>query len=58
MFHIHQAGEGPALVTFPRKVTSTADAVGPRTDCCAVIMPMRAYKGAQERFDTAAFLSL
>jgi len=57
LYHIHQAGECPALVTFPRKVTSIDDAAGPRTDCCAVIMPMRAYKGAWERFDTAAFLN-
>ena len=58
LYHIHQAGEGPALVTFPRAVTSASDAVGPRVDCCAVILPMRAYKGAQQRFDTAAFLNL
>lgn len=59
LYHIHQAGEGPALVTFPRKVTSTDDRVGPRTDCCAVIMPMRSHRtGAAGAFDTAAFLSL
>lgn len=52
LFHIHQAGEGPALVTFPNE-----DSTAPRADCCAVMMPMRAYKGAQERFDTAAFLN-
>lgn len=57
LYHIHQAGEAPALVTFPREVTSLSDAVGPRMDCCAVIMPVRAYKGAQETFNRAAFLS-
>lgn len=57
LYHIHQAGENPALVTFPREVTSLSAAVGPRADCCAVIMPMRAYKGAQETFNRAAFLS-
>lgn len=54
MFHIHQAGEGPALVTFPNE-----DSTAPRTDCCAVIMPMRSHRtGAAGAFDTAAFLNL
>jgi hypothetical protein len=37
LFRLHQNGENPALVTFPH-----ADADAPRTDCCAVLMPMRA----------------
>lgn len=57
LYHIHQAGEGPALVTFPRAVASIKDNPGARTDCCAVIMPMRAYGGAGVGFDRAAFLS-
>ena len=35
LFLIHQAGEGPALVTFPDGDNAT------RADCCAAIMPMR-----------------
>ena len=41
-FHICQAGEGPALVLFPRKMEKLTDEQGARTDVCAVIMPMRA----------------
>lgn len=53
LFHIHQAGEGPALVTFPNE-----DSTAPRTDCCAVLMPMRSHRtGAAGAFDTAAFLN-
>ena len=40
-FRIHQAGENPALVTFDRPTESVTDKPGPRTDCLAVIMPMR-----------------
>lgn len=49
MFKLHQAGEGPALVTFPSE-----DGTNIRTDCCAVLMPMRS-KG-DGRFDTEVFL--
>lgn len=42
-FRIHQAGENPALVTFPRQVDSIKDTPGPRTDCLAVLMPMRTH---------------
>jgi hypothetical protein len=45
-FKLHQNGENPALVTFDRKVDDITDASGPRTDCCAVLMPMRT-KGDQ-----------
>jgi hypothetical protein len=44
-FKLHQAGANPALVTFDRKVETITDNPGPRTDCCAVLMPMRAGKG-------------
>ena len=40
-FRIHQAGENPALVTFDRATESVNDKPGPRTDCLAVLMPMR-----------------
>jgi hypothetical protein len=40
-FRLHQNGANPALVTFPRKLDSVKDDRGPRTDCCAVLMPMR-----------------
>lgn len=43
-FRIHQAGENPALVTFPRQVDSIKDTPGPRTDCLAVLMPMRTHE--------------
>lgn len=56
-YHIHQAGEGPALVTFPREVTKLTDAAGPRQDCCAVLMPMRAYRGTDVAFDHKAFFA-
>lgn len=53
LFHIHQAGEAPALVTFPNE-----DSTAPRTDCCAVLMPMRSHRtGAKGAFDTVAFLN-
>lgn len=48
-FHIHQSGEGPALVTFPDGDNAT------RADCCAVIMPMRNRQTGG--FDTAGFLA-
>jgi len=54
-YHIHQAGERPALVTFPRKVAKITDPTGPRDDCCAVLMPMRAHNAAG--FVRAAFLA-
>ena len=54
LYHIHQAGEAPALVTFPNE-----DSTAPRADCCAVMAPMRSHRtGAAGAFDTAAFLSL
>lgn len=40
-FRLHQDGENPALVTFPRKVEKITDKGGPREDCLAVLMPMR-----------------
>lgn len=40
-FRIHQAGDNPALVTFDRATESINDKPGPRTDCLAVLMPMR-----------------
>lgn len=49
LFHINQAGEGPALVTFPH-----IDEDAPRSDCCAVIVPMRNKTAG--RFDTDTFL--
>lgn len=49
LFHINQAGEGPALVAFPH-----VDEDAPRADCCAVIMPMRNKTAG--RFDTDTFL--
>lgn len=53
MFHIHQAGEGPALVTFPNE-----DSTAPRADCCAVLIPMRSHwTGAKGAFDSAAFIA-
>jgi DNA polymerase-3 subunit beta len=42
-FILHQDGDNPALVTFNRAVAKVADAKGPRTDCLAVIMPMRTH---------------
>lgn len=54
LYHIHQAGEGPALVTFPRECKTLADKPGARLDCCAVLMPMRATD--HSGFDRAAFL--
>lgn len=54
LFHIHQAGEGPALVTFPRECKTLADKPGARLDCCAVIMPMRAAD--HSGFNRDAFL--
>ena len=40
-FRLHQNADNPALVTFCRKLDSVTDNPGPRTDCCAVLMPMR-----------------
>ena len=42
-FRLHQNGEQPALVTFPRAVDKIQDERGPRTDCLAVLMPMRTH---------------
>lgn len=53
-FRIHQAGECPALVTFDRALTDATDRPGPRTDCCAVLMPMRAHDHGG--FNTDTFL--
>ena len=55
LYHIHQSGDSPALVTFPRPVASVKDTPGARADCCAVLMPMRATD--HSGFDRAAFLS-
>lgn len=55
LYHIHQAGEAPALVTFPRECKTPADKPGARLDCCAVLMPMRNTN--HSGFDRAAFLS-
>ena len=54
LYHIHQAGEGPALVTFPLADVRADGPYGPRPDCCAVIMPMRSR--GHDGFNTAAFL--
>lgn len=40
-YRLHQNADNPALVTFCRKLDSVTDNPGPRTDCCAVLMPMR-----------------
>lgn len=49
-FRLHQDGDNPALVTFNRKVEKITDIIGPRADCCAVLMPIRTeadeYAGA------------
>lgn len=42
-FRLHQNGENPALVTFPRPMESVSDKRGPRSDCLAVLMPMRTH---------------
>lgn len=55
LFHIHQSGENPALVTFPKELTDRACKPGARTDCCAVLMPMRATD--HSGFDRNAFLN-
>ena len=57
-FRIHQAGEGPALVTFDRAVTDATDRPGPRTDCCAVLMPMRCKSDLAKPNDFAEFQGL
>lgn len=57
-FRIHQAGEGPALVTFDRVCTDATDRPGPRTDCCAVLMPMRSKSDLAGATWTADFLHL
>lgn len=54
-YHIHQSGEGPALVTFPVANVRSDDPFGPRPDCCAVIMPMRSR--GHDGFNRAAFLA-
>lgn len=43
-FTLHQNGGQPALVTFPRKLESIRDERGPRTDCLAVLMPLRTHE--------------
>ena len=57
-FRIHQAGEGPALVTFDRALTDATDRPGPRTDCCAVLMPMRSKSDLAKPNDFAEFQGL
>lgn len=57
-FRIHQAGEGPALVTFDRVLTDATDRPGPRTDCCAVLMPMRSKSDLAKPNDFAEFQGL
>jgi hypothetical protein len=44
-FILHQDGDNPALVTFNRAISKSDDAIAPRTDCLAVIMPMRTHPG-------------
>lgn len=53
-FRILQAGEGPALVTFD----AVDDKPGPRTDCCAVLMPMRCKADMAKPNDFADFRGL
>lgn len=55
-FRIHQAGENPALVTFDRPTESAGDKPGPRTDCLAVLMPMRCKSDLAGATFTDAFL--
>jgi len=57
-FRIHQAGECPALVTFDRALTDATDRPGPRTDCCAVLMPMRSKSDLAKPNDFAEFQGL
>ena len=57
-FRIHQAGEGPAIVTFDRALNDVTDRPGPRTDCCAVLMPMRSKSDLAKPNDFAAFQGL
>lgn len=56
-FRIHQNGENPALVTFDRACESVTDKPGPRTDCCAVLMPMRSRSDLASASWTADFLN-
>lgn len=56
-FRIHQNGENPALVTFDRACESVTDKPGPRTDCCAVLMPMRCRSDLASASWTADFLN-
>lgn len=56
-FRIHQAGENPALVTFDRACESVTDKPGPRTDCCAVLTPMRSRSDLASASWTADFLN-
>lgn len=58
LYHIHQAGENPALVTFPganERQLAPGLLTGARVDCCAVLMPMRATD--HSGFDRNAFLN-
>ena len=56
-FRIHQNGENPALVTFDRACESVTDKPGPRTDCCAVLMPMRSRSDLASASWPADFLN-
>ena len=51
-FTLHQDGDNPALVTFNRAVAKSDDAIAPRADCLAVIMPMRTHP---DNYADAAF---
>lgn len=55
-FRIHQAGDNPALVTFDRVTESIHDKPGPRTDCLAVLMPMRSKSDLAGATFTDTFL--
>lgn len=55
-FRIHQSGENPALVTFDRPTESISDKPGPRTDCLAVLMPMRTRGDNADAAFTETFL--
>lgn len=56
-FRIHQNGENPALVTFDRACEGVTDKPGPRTDCCAVLMPMRSRSDLASASWTSDFLN-
>lgn len=56
-YQVHQNGENPALVTFlaaSEKQCAPGLLTGARTDCCAVLMPMRAHDHGG--FNTDTFL--